>query len=385
MIRAYMSGSRLLCGLFVILLAGAPIQAAEYRVETVAEGLEHPWSLAFLADGRLLVTERAGRLRLIDEDGLQSEPVAGLPDVHVHSQAGLFHVLPAADAGDLLYLTLVQGDRRQNTLVLIRARLVDQTLEDLDVLFTASPWRDTSVHYGGRMLWLDDGSLLLTLGDGFDYRYRAQQPEDHFGSVVRLDADGGAQADNPFAGLDDPRQPETWTIGHRNVQGIALDPETGEVWASEHGPRGGDRLHRLQAGGNYGWPITAHARDYSGAQITPYQSYPGMQDPRYVWDRAIAPGGLAVYRGELFPQWDGDLLVPGLVSRSVHRLRVDGEQVTEEDRLFASLDRRIRAVEVGPDGALYLLTDHSSGEVLRVVPSSPEEASSSSSSAASSP
>jgi len=362
----------LLCSLLAIPLVGVILtsaEAADYRVETVADGLEHPWALAFLPDGRMLVTERAGRLRLIDQDGLHPEPISGLPEVHVHSQAGLFHILPAQDAGNTVYLTLVEGDRRENTLSLVRARLVDHALEDVEVLFRATPWRDTSVHYGGRMVWLNDRSLLLTLGDGFDYRYRAQQPEDHFGSVLRLDADGRARPDNPFAGLNDARRPETWTIGHRNVQGVALDPETGEIWASEHGPRGGDRLHRLQAGGNYGWPITAHARDYSGAEITPYQTYPGMQDPLYVWDRAIAPAGLAVYRGDMFPQWNGDLLVPGLVSRAVHRLRVDGDRVTEEERLFTSLDRRIRAVEVGPDGALYLLTDHSSGEMLRIVPS----------------
>ncbi|MCK8516019.1 PQQ-dependent sugar dehydrogenase [Methylonatrum kenyense] len=363
----------LACCLAVFLLAGgvaAETQGSEYEVETLADGLEHPWALAFLPDGRMLVTERAGRLRLVDEDGLHPDPIAGLPDVHVHSQAGLFHVLPDREAANVLYLTLVEGDRRENTLTLVRGRLEEHALEDLEVLFRAAPWRDTSVHYGGRMLWLDDGSLLLTTGDGFDYRYRAQQPEDHFGSVLRMDADGKAMLDNPFAALEDARQPETWTIGHRNVQGVALDPDTGEIWVSEHGPRGGDRLHRLQAGANYGWPITAHARDYSGAQITPYRSYPGMQDPLYVWDSAIAPGGLAVYRGETFPQWNGDLLVPGLVSRAVHRLRVDGDRVSEEERLFTSLDRRIRAIEVGPDGVLYLLTDHSNGELLRIVPSS---------------
>ncbi len=355
--------------LFLVLPA---LAGDEYRIETVAEGLDHPWAVAWLPDGRMLVTERSGQLRLIDETGLHEEPISGLPEAHVHSQAGLFHVLPARDFEDsgLIYLTLVEGDRARNTLVLIRGRLQDRRLEEIETLFRVEPWRDTSVHYGARLAWLADGSLLLSSGDGADFRYQAQRPEDHFGSIMRLDADGGVPDDNPFAGAGDDVRPETWTIGHRNVQGLAEDPETGVVWASEHGPRGGDRLHRLEPGANYGWPVTSHAPDYSGARISPYQEYPGMEPPVHVWGRAIAPGGLAVYRGELFPDWDGDLLVPGLVSRAVHRLRVEDGVVVDERRLFRELDRRLRAVEVGPDGAIYLLTDHPNGELLRVVPGS---------------
>jgi aldose sugar dehydrogenase len=359
--------------LFVLLctaLAAASGRAeAQFRIETVASGLKHPWSLAWLPDGRMLVTERAGRLRIIEDGEVLPEPVEGVPQAHVAAQAGLFEVLPAPDFADSreLYLSLAQGPSDTNSLLVVRGRLEGNVLHDVEEVFRPAHVQDTSVHYGGRMIFLPDETLLITLGDGFDYREEAQSLRSHWGTVVRVARDGSVPDDNPFAGRADAL-PEIYSYGHRNVQGIALDAETGTVWVHEHGPRGGDELNLLEPGENYGWPLATHGIDYSGARISPFRELPGMRPPLAVWTPAIAPAGLSLYRGEAFPDWAGDLLVAGLVSRSVHRLRVEDGAVIEEERLFAELDRRLRDVRVGPDGALYLLTDHADGEILRVVP-----------------
>lgn len=342
---------------------------ADYRIETVAEGLEHPWSVAWLPDGRLLVTERAGRLRVIEHGILSPEPIQGVPQAHVRSQAGLFEVLPAPDFSDsgMIYLSLASGDSADNTLIVVRGVLDGNRLRDVETVFRAEPGRDTSVHYGGRLLFLPDDTLLVTLGDGFDYREQAQNPSNHYGAIVRLYPDGSVPRDNPFAG-DDGVRPEVYTLGHRNIQGLDRDPVTGELWANEHGPRGGDEINRIRPGANYGWPAATHGVDYSGARISPYRELPGMESPLLVWTPATAPSGLAVYRGDLFPEWNGDLLSGGLVSRAVHRLRVTEDGVREVERLFRELDSRIRDVRVGPEGAIYLLTDAPQGRLLRVVP-----------------
>ncbi len=342
---------------------------ADYRVETVAEGLEHPWSVAWLPDGRILVTERPGRLRVIEDGQLQADPVAGVPQPHVRSQAGLFEVVPAPDFTDsgLLYLSYASGDSADNTLRVVRGTLEGNRLEGLEEVFRAQPSRGTSVHYGGRMLFLPDGTLLITVGDAFDYREQAQNTDNHLGSIVRLNPDGSVPEDNPLL-HDRNARPEIYSFGHRNIQGLAIDPETGTVWANEHGPRGGDEINRILPGANYGWPAATHGVDYSGARISPYQELPGMESPLLVWTPATAPSGLAVYRGGRFPDWDGNLLSGGLVSRAVHRLEADGGQVTEIERLFESVGSRIRDVRVSPDGAVYLLTDDARGRLLRVEP-----------------
>lgn len=354
----------------LLLLALSPWLAAEdYRYDTVADGLEYPWSLAFLPDGRMLVTERAGRLRIIDNGTLLSGAVSGVPQAYVNSQGGLFHVLPAQDFADsgLIYLSLAAGTDRANSLLVVRARLQGNALIDVEEIFRAEPLRSTPVHYGARMLWLPDGTLLVSYGDGFDYREDAQRLTNHTGNVFRLNADGSAPADNPFINNSAAR-PEIFSYGHRNVQGLAYDRETNRIWQHEHGPRGGDELNILESGVNYGWPIVAHAVNYSGARVTPFTELPGVRNPVHIWQSAIAPSGLAVYRGELFPEWNGSLLVAGLASRAIHRLVTQNEQVVSEQRLFQSLNQRMRDVIVGPDGAIYVLTDSSNGAVLRITP-----------------
>jgi glucose/arabinose dehydrogenase len=354
----------------LILFALASTAAAQnLQVNTVVDGLENPWSLAFLPDGRMLVTERAGRLRIIDNGSLLPDAVTGVPQPYVNSQAGLFEVLPAPDFADtgMLYLSLAAGTADANSLRVVRGRLQDMALTDVEEIFRAQPLRATPVHYGARMLWLPDGTLLLGYGDGFDYREDAQRLSNHIGSVFRLNADGSAPADNPFAG-DPAARPEIFTYGHRNVQGIAYDPILDRIWQHEHGPRGGDELNILASGANYGWPIVAHAVNYSGARVTPFTELPGVRNPVHIWQSAIAPGGLAVYRGELFSDWNGNVLVAGLGSRAIHRLVIEDEQVVSEQRLLQSLDQRMRDVRVGPDGAIYVLTDHSNGSVLRITP-----------------
>ena len=361
---------RMLLGALLLCLGWSASHAEdELQIETVATGLENPWSLTFLPDGRMLVTERAGRLRIIEDGELLPDPVANVPPAYVAMQAGLFEVLAAPDFDETqqLYLSLASGTARSNTIRVIRARLVDHRLEDVETIFQSEPSRDTPVHYGGRLLFLPDGSLLLGTGDGFDYREMAQQRSNHIGSILRFHTDGSVPSDNPFLQESDTA-PELFTYGHRNVQGLALDPETGTIWQHEHGPRGGDELNRLQAGANYGWPIVAHAVNYSGAHVTPFTELPGVENPVHIWNSAIAPAGLAVYRAEAFPDWQGNLLVAGLASRAVHRLVIEDDHVVTEQQLFTELDRRFRDVRVGPDGYVYLLTDHGDGEVLRVLP-----------------
>ncbi|MCP1726294.1 glucose/arabinose dehydrogenase [Natronospira proteinivora] len=346
-----------------------PLKAHDYQLETLAEGLEHPWSMAFLPDGQILVTERAGRLRLIEDSELHPEAIDGVPEAYVASQGGLFEVMPHPDYADngWLYLSLAHGTARANTTRVVRARLSDHALVDLEVIFEAEPTRSTPVHYGGRMTFLPDNTLLLGLGDGFDYREQAQNRANHLGSLLRLNEDGSIPDDNPFVD-DEEAQDEIYSYGHRNIQGIIHDPATDRIWSHEHGPRGGDELNIIEAGTNYGWPLATHGVDYSGARITPHQSLPGMKDPVLVWTPAIAPAGLSQYRGEAFPDWDGDLLVAGLVSRSVVRVRLEGSSAAEQEQLFEELESRIRDVQVGPEGYIYLLTDQSNGRLIRVKP-----------------
>jgi glucose/arabinose dehydrogenase len=363
-----MKRTRLPMGLMMAALM-APTWAQDYQIETLASGLEHPWSIAWLPDGRGLVTERPGRLRILEGDRLLPEPIAGVPDVHAASQGGLFEALPGpryAQTG-WIYLSYAHGTADDNATRVARARLEGRTLVELEVLFTARPDKDTPVHYGGRMAFLPDGTLLVGLGDGFDYREAAQQLDSHLGSIVRITTDGEAPPDNPFVDREEAL-PEIYSYGHRNVQGLAVDPATGAIWQHEHGPRGGDELNRIEAGANYGWPVATHGVNYSGALVSPFESRPGMVDPLIVWTPSIAPAGLALYNGDAFPQWRGDLLVTGLVSADVRRLTITNGRVVEQGSLFGEVGERLRDVRSGPDGFIYLLTDAANGRVLRVRP-----------------
>lgn len=365
-----MNADRLLPCLALLLLGvvATPAAAADYQVETVVEGLEHPWSIAFLPDGRLLVTERAGRLRVIADGQLLAEPVNGVPDAFVRSQAGLFEVLldPDYRENGWIYLSLAHGDAAANGTRVVRGRLQGRELVDVEVIFDIRPPRDTPVHYGARMDFLGDGTLVIGLGDGFDYREDAQRLGNHTGTIVRIRPDGSVPPDNPFVGREDAR-PEIYSYGHRNVQGLVFDPASGRLWAHEHGPRGGDELNLVEPGKNYGWPVATFGVDYSGARISPYTSRPGMVDPVLHWTPSIAPAGMTLYRGDEFPGWDGDLLVSALVAREVRRIDLEDGEVRGQEALFGELGARLRDVAVGPDGNVYLLTDSPAGAVLRVT------------------
>ncbi len=347
--------------------AANPLPAPRLAVEVVARGLAHPWSLAFLPDGGVLVTERPGRLKLLKDGRLRE--ISGVPPVLAQGQGGLFDVAlhPDFAVNRLVYLAYAAGDVRANGTRVAQARLEGERLVDLRIIWSAVPAKRGSVHFGGRMAFLPDGSLLVTTGDGFDRREDAQRLSSPLGKIMRLADNGAAPADNPFA--DRARAlPTIWSLGHRNPQGLAFDPVRRAVFAHEHGPRGGDEVNRIEAGGNFGWPVATHGRDYSGATVSPFSSYPGMIDPLHVWTPSIAPSGLAVYRGAMFPEWNGDLLVGGLVSRDVRRLRLtaDGRRIVAEESLLRGRRQRIREVRVAPDGAVWLTVDSPRGEVLRV-------------------
>lgn len=359
------------------LAADAP--SAAYTITPVAGGLDHPWSIAFLPGGDMLVTERPGRLRIIRDGKLLPDPVPGVPDVYVKSQAGLFDVVLHPDFANnqTIYLTYASGTTGANATTVARARLEGDALLDVKVIFKAAPSKDTAVHFGGRMVFLADGTFLLTLGDGFDYREEAQNLMSDLGKIVRLNDDGSIPQDNPFASRTDAR-PEIWTYGHRNVQAIVRDALTGHIYAHEHGPKGGDELNLIEPGKNYGWPVITYGLDYSGARISPYTEREGMEQPLVYWVPSIAPSGMTLYTGDKFPRWQGDLFVAALAGKQVRRVDLDDGRVAGEETLFAELDARIRDVREGPDGALYLLTESNKvmgyfdgdepGAVLRVDP-----------------
>ena len=339
----------------------------ELAVEIIAENLDHPWSLAFLPDGRLLVTERSGKLRIVDQ-GQVSEPLANVPPVYAKSQGGLMDVVLHPDHANngWIYLTLAHGIAKANATRLIRAKLEGNALVDVEVLFTAQPFKDTPVHYGGRLAFLPDNSLLLSVGDGFDYREQAQLLDNHFGKIVRLLDDGKVPPDNPF--IDGVGNlPEIWTYGHRNPQAIIVHAEKDAVFAHEHGPDGGDEINVIVPGRNYGWPITTHGKDYSGAAISPFTELHGTVDPMLHWTPSIAPAGMALVNGDKYPKWQGNLMVAALKARELRRVTIDSETIDQQS-LLTALGERIRDVRLGPDGYLYVLTDNSKGRILKLIP-----------------
>ncbi len=357
---------RLFLSTALVLVAGAA--SADYSIQEVASGLSHPWSIAVLADGQYLVTSRDGHLYRLDDNNDERQRISGLPEVYVRSQAGLFDILPGPDfdTTGIVFLSYAHGSHRSNTLRVARAVLREDALTDLEVIFEGSPRQSTPVHYGGRLAWLDDGTLLITTGDGYNYREAAQRLDNTFGKTIRVHPDGSAPADNPF--VADPDALDTiWTYGHRNAQGLVVMPD-GRVFQHEHGPRGGDELNLLEPGLNYGWPVITHGVDYTGARITPHTEYPGMEQPLIDWTPSIAPSGMAWHDHDV-PGWQSSLFVGGLAEQRIRQVRlVDGE-AQDQGPVFPEIEARIRDIRTGPDGQLYVLTDHEDGQVFRITPS----------------
>lgn len=336
------------------------------RVETILTGLEHPWALAFLPDSAMLITERAGRLRAIRPDGSVSEPLAGVPEVLAEGQGGLLDLALAPDfaSSRLVYLSYAEPGEGGASTAVARGRLRDDGLEGTEVVFRQEPKVDGSMHFGGRLVFGPDGTLFVALGDRFKFD-PAQDLSDHLGTIVRIRPDGSVPDDNPFVDQEGAR-PEIWSYGHRNIQGAALEPETGELWIHEMGPRGGDELTLPEAGANYGWPLVSWGEHYGGEDIPDPPTRPEFAGSIHQWTPVIAPSGMAFYTADRFPEWRGNLLIGGLVSRGLVRLTLDGPKVTGEERI--SLGARIRDVRQGPDGAVWVLTDESDGRLLRLTP-----------------
>lgn len=344
-------------------------EQAVFAVEELVRGLEHPWAMAFLPDGRLLVTERAGRLRLIDADfNLVPEPLTGVPTAFARGQGGLLDVAlhPDFARNRLVYLSYAYlGDGGAATAV-ARGRLADGALEDTEVIFKSNALGSTGRHFGSRLVFDQDNHLFVTHGDRGE-RARAQDLGDHAGSVLRLLDDGGVPDDNPFVGEAGAR-PEIYSMGHRNPQGMALHPASGALWLHEHGPRGGDEVNIVEAGANYGWPVVSQGREYASGREVGASEAAGMTPAIYIWDPSIAPSGMAFYTGEAFPEWQGDLFIGALALQHLARLELDGDVVVAEERLLDGDLGRIRDVRSGPDGFLYLLTDAANGGLFRLVP-----------------
>ncbi len=350
---------------------------SDYQKITLVKNLEHPWSIAWLPDGKILITERPGRLRIFRDGILEPTPISGVPQVFAFGQGGLLDVSahPRFAENRFIYLTYSHGDRSNNRTRIARARLENNTLGDLKVIFEVSQTKPGAQHFGSRIIWLPDGTLVASIGDGGNppiefngefIRQQAQNRNSHFGKVIRLNDDGSIPSNNPFATSTDAK-PALWSYGHRNIQGITLDPTKNRVWATEHGSRGGDELNLIERGENYGWPVVTHSREYSGGLISPETSRPGLVDPKVIWTPSIAPSGLAFYNGDRFPQWRGNLFAGGLVSQDLRRIQFDpGGNVIAQNSI--PIGQRVRDVRQGPDGLLYVLTDDRNGQLIRLEP-----------------
>lgn len=341
------------------------VPTANFDIEVLTEGLSAPWSVAEIGSG-YLITERDGKLYKVS--GSEKVEIGGLPDdIFVSGQGGLLEIMPAQDFAQSqeLYISYAYGNPDANGTALLRAKLTENRLEKPTVIFRASPPKSAASHFGGRIIFLPDDTLVLTLGDGFAYREEAQNLNSHLGKIVRLTRDGGTPTDNPKLG----GKPQIYSYGHRNVQGLAYDAVTDQIWEHEHGPRGGDELNLIKPGENYAWPIASTGLDYNGAKITPFKTYEGMIGPVHDWVPSIAPSGLVIYRGDMFPDWNGDALIGGLVSRDIRRVDLENGKTLNEVSLLSDLDERVRDVRVDKDGAILVLTDDpENGKLLRITP-----------------
>ena len=352
-------------------MAADVIKTTEYnlRIVKIVTGLEHPWGFTFLPDNRILVTERPGRLRIVENGRLNPEPVAGLPDIAVRGQGGLLDVTlhPNFKTNQLVYFSFAGAGAEGIGTEVARGKLVGNRLEEVEVIFRMVPKSNSDHHFGSRLVFDREGYLYITLGDRGE-KQRAQRPDDHAGSVIRLHDDGRVPADNPFLGRQGWRA-EKYTLGHRNMQGATLNPETGELWTHEHGPQGGDEINIIRPGRNYGWPVITYGVNYFfGTQIGEGTHKPGMEQPLYYWDPSIAPSGMTFYTGDKFPLWRNNLLVGALKDQMLVRLRLNDEKVVNEERMLENQLGRIRDVKQGPDGYIYLITDEDDGMLVRIEP-----------------
>jgi aldose sugar dehydrogenase len=345
--------------------------AGQLEVQTVASGLVHPWSLAFLPGGRMLVTERPGRMRIVTAEGQLSPPLKGVPEVWASNQGGLLDVIidKSYAQNKTIYFCFAEGTGGGGRTAVARARLNNGNgrLDDVKLIFRQEGPLSSGGHYGCRIVQANDGNLFVTLGEHFNYRNEAQNLGNHLGKVIRIAPDGSVPADNPFIGRAGAK-PEIWSYGHRNEQGLAINPASGDLWETEHGPRGGDEVNIIGKAKNYGWPVIGYGIDYNGAKIHDSTAKDGMEQPVKYWVPSIAPSGMTFYTAKLFPKWTGSLFTGALEGKMLVRLSLNGNTVTGEERLLPNLNERIRDVRQGPDGALWLLTDNSAGRILRVSP-----------------
>ncbi len=348
----------------------APIETAD--LERIARGLRRPWCVAFTPAGELLITEKHHGVRVMRSGQLRPNVLDGGPtNVLAKEDSGLLDIAldPDFAANRTVYIAFVEGSEAANHTAVWKARYADDRLSEGRVIFRVKPDKKGTSHPGGRLLFLPDKTLLLTIGDGFDYKTAAQDLGSHLGKTLRLTRDGAPAADNPFIGRAGAL-PEIWTLGHRNAQGLTRDPTTGDIWLHEHGPRGGDEINLLRAGANYGWPVVTHGIDYDGKLISERAHAPGMERSMFYWAPSIAPSGLAFYRGNAFPDWQGKFFVGALAAKTIVRVRrgKDTGLLVEDERMFGAYKKRIRDIREGPDGMIYILTDEEDGELLRLVP-----------------
>lgn len=357
-IRRYLQ--KIIC---VFALLSVPV-SADYQLTEIASDLDNPWSIAFLPNGDYLVTERPGRLLRIAKTGGKTI-VSGVPDTYFAGQGGFFDVLAKqSDEGITVYLSYAKGSPEANGTAIFTADLINNELRNGRDILWATTLKDTPQHYGGRMIFGPDDTLFITTGDGFDYRESAQDKRSELGKVVRIRLDGSVPSDNPFKGELSER---IWSYGHRNPQGLAIDSVDGTLYLHEHGPKGGDEINRIERGNNYGWPLATYGVNYSGARVSPYTEYPGTQQPIHHWTPSIGPSGFAIYRGDMFPEWQGHVFVGALVDREVRRLKLDGGTITSERAVFPEIRDRIRDIRVGPEGALYIVTDGTNGRIIKIT------------------